>query len=82
MQMESVKIAIANGKKVKPNIEIGVCGEHGGDPNSVKFFHNIGVSYVSASPHRIPIAIVAAAQAEILDKNTPEPKKKPSSAVG
>lgn len=74
-----VKIAIANGRTVKPNIEIGVCGEHGGDPNSVKFFHNIGVSYVSASPHRIPIAIVAAAQAEIIDKGTPKPKKKSSS---
>jgi pyruvate,orthophosphate dikinase len=71
-----VKIAIANGKTVKPNIEIGVCGEHGGDPNSVKFFHNIGVSYVSASPHRIPIAIVAAAQAEISGKNAPKPTKK------
>lgn len=74
-----VKIAIANGRSVKPNIEIGVCGEHGGDPNSVKFFHKIGVSYVSASPHRIPIAIVAAAQAEILDKSAPKkksPKKK------
>ncbi|TBR10744.1 MAG: pyruvate, phosphate dikinase [Candidatus Nitrosotenuis sp.] len=75
-----VKIAIANGRTVKPNIEIGVCGEHGGDPNSVKFFHNIGVSYVSASPHRIPIAIVAAAQAEIIDKSAPKQskKKKPS----
>ncbi len=71
-----VKIAIANGKTVKPNIEIGVCGEHGGDPNSVKFFHSIGVSYVSASPHRIPIAIVAAAQAEILGKSAPRPSKK------
>lgn len=60
-----VKLAIANGRSVKSGIEIGVCGEHGGDPNSIKFFHSIGVSYVSASPHRIPIAIVAAAQAKI-----------------
>ncbi|NDF47894.1 MAG: pyruvate, phosphate dikinase [Nitrosopumilaceae archaeon] len=60
-----IKLAIANGRSVKPGIEIGVCGEHGGDPNSIKFFHSIGVSYVSASPHRIPIAIVAAAQAKI-----------------
>ncbi|NDB88966.1 MAG: pyruvate, phosphate dikinase [Thaumarchaeota archaeon] len=60
-----IKLAIANGRSVKSGIEIGVCGEHGGDPNSIKFFHSIGVSYVSASPHRIPIAIVAAAQAKI-----------------
>jgi pyruvate,orthophosphate dikinase len=70
-----VKIAIANGKSVKPGIEVGVCGEHGGDPNSIKFFHNTGVSYVSASPHRIPIAIVAAAQAK-LQNSTKAPKKK------
>ncbi|MBM3904781.1 MAG: pyruvate, phosphate dikinase, partial [Thaumarchaeota archaeon] len=72
-----VKIAITNGKSVKPGIEIGVCGEHGGDPNSIKFFHNSGVSYVSASPHRIPIAIVAAAQARIQQNSTPSKKKAP-----
>ena len=60
-----VNLAIINGRSIKPGIEIGVCGEHGGDPSSIKFFHNTGVSYVSASPHRIPIAIVAAAQAKI-----------------
>jgi len=64
-----VKLAIANGKAVKPGIEVGVCGEHGGDPNSIRFFHSTGVSYVSASPHRIPIAIVAAAQAKIQQKS-------------
>jgi len=74
-----VKIAIANGKSVKPGIEIGVCGEHGGDPNSIKFFHNVGVSYVSASPHRIPIAIVAAAQAKLQNSTkSPKSKSKPS----
>ena len=70
-----VKIAIANGKSVKPGIEVGVCGEHGGDPNSIKFFHSAGVSYVSASPHRIPIAIVSAAQAKILGDAIKQPKK-------
>jgi len=60
-----MKIGIANGRSVKPNMEIGICGEHGGDPNSIKFCHNAGLSYVSASPHRIPIAIVAAAQAAL-----------------
>lgn len=64
-----IKIAISSGKQVKPGLEIGVCGEHGGDPNSIKFFHSAKVSYVSASPHRIPIAIVAAAQAQILEKS-------------
>ncbi len=71
-----IKIAVANGKSIKPGIEIGVCGEHGGDPNSIKFFHNAGVSYVSASPHRIPIAIVAAAQAKIQQSTAKSPKKK------
>lgn len=72
-----VKLAIANGKSVKPGIEVGVCGEHGGDPNSIKFFHNSGVSYVSASPHRIPIAIVAAAQANIQQNSSKPSKRKP-----
>ena len=60
-----MKIGISNGRSIKPNMEIGICGEHGGDPNSIKFCHGAGLSYVSASPHRIPIAIVAAAQAAI-----------------
>ncbi len=73
-----VKMAISNGRALKPGLEIGVCGEHGGDPNSIKFFHGAGVSYVSASPHRIPIAIVAAAQAAILNKSKPKAKAKKS----
>ena len=60
-----MNIAISRGRKIKNNLEIGICGEHGGDPNSIKFCHDADVSYVSASPHRIPIAIVAAAQAAI-----------------
>lgn len=60
-----MKIGIANGRKIRPNMEIGICGEHGGDPDSIKFCHGAGLSYVSVSPHRIPIAIVAAAQAAI-----------------
>ena len=60
-----MKIGVKHGRGAKPNLEIGICGEHGGDPASIKFCHNIGLSYVSASPHRIPIAIVAAAQAEL-----------------
>ena len=63
-----MNIAISRGRKIKKNLEIGICGEHGGDPNSIKFCHSADVSYVSASPHRIPIAIVAAAQAAINKK--------------
>jgi len=60
-----MQIGIKNGRNVKKNMEIGICGEHGGDPNSIKFCHKASLSYVSASPHRIPIAIVAAGQAAI-----------------
>ncbi|MEK0360161.1 MAG: pyruvate, phosphate dikinase [Nitrosopumilus sp.] len=71
-----MKIGIAAGRKVRPNMEIGICGEHGGDPNSIKFCHDEGLSYVSASPHRIPIAIVAAAQAAIEQPKKTRTKKK------
>ena len=64
-----MKIAISQGRQAKNNLEIGICGEHGGDPNSIKFCHSADISYVSASPHRIPIAIVAAAQAAINQKS-------------
>jgi pyruvate,orthophosphate dikinase len=60
-----MEIAIERGKKTRPDIKIGVCGEHGGDPRSVGFFHEIGLDYVSCSPYRLPIARLAAAQAAI-----------------
>ncbi len=60
-----VQWAIARGRKTRPGIKIGVCGEHGGDSDSVKFFHGAGMDYVSASPFRVPIARLAAAQAAI-----------------
>jgi len=66
-----MRIGISAGRKIRKNMEIGICGEHGGDPKSIRFCHAEGLSYVSASPHRIPIAIVAAAQAAI-----EQPKKK------
>ena len=65
-----MKIGIKQGRAIKKDLEIGICGEHGGDPNSIKFCHSAGISYVSASPHRIPIAIIAAAQATINQKST------------
>ena len=60
-----VKMAVDLGKKTRPNIKLGICGEHGGDPQSVEFCHNIGLTYVSCSPFRVPIARLAAAQAQI-----------------
>ena len=60
-----VKMAVEKGKATRPNIKLGICGEHGGEPSSVEFCHNIGLSYVSCSPFRVPIARLAAAQAAI-----------------
>jgi pyruvate,orthophosphate dikinase len=62
-----VEMAVQKGKSVRPDIEVGVCGEHGGDPASVAFFHRAGLDYVSCSPFRVPIARLAAAQAAIGD---------------
>ena len=60
-----VEMAVRLGKKVRPNIKLGICGEHGGDPSTVEFCHNVGLNYVSCSPFRVPIARLAAAQANI-----------------
>ncbi len=60
-----VKLAAELGRKERPDIHLGVCGEHGGDPSSVEFFHNVGLDYVSCSPFRVPIARLAAAHAQI-----------------
>ncbi|HYB31026.1 MAG TPA: pyruvate, phosphate dikinase [Solirubrobacteraceae bacterium] len=62
---ELVRIAVERGRRGRPDIELGVCGEHGGDPESIRFFHDSGLDYVSCSPFRLPIARVAAAQAAI-----------------
>jgi pyruvate,orthophosphate dikinase len=61
-----VKIAVDLGKKTKPNLKAGVCGEHGGDPASIEFFNRVGLDYVSCSPYRVPIARLAAARSAIL----------------
>lgn len=63
-----MKIAVEFGRKTRPNIKLGICGEHGGDPSSVEFCHNLGLDYVSCSPFRVPIARLAAAQAAIKQK--------------
>jgi pyruvate,orthophosphate dikinase len=62
---ELVKIGVARGRKTRPNLKVGICGEHGGDPASVAFCHQIGLDYVSCSPYRVPIARLAAAQAAL-----------------
>ncbi|MEI6083844.1 MAG: pyruvate, phosphate dikinase [Verrucomicrobiota bacterium] len=62
---ELMKIAVAKGNASRPGIKLGICGEHGGDPNSVKFCHRIGLTYVSCSPFRVPVARLAAAQAAL-----------------
>ncbi len=64
-----VKMAAEKGRKTRPDIKLGICGEHGGDPSSVEFCHKVGLTYVSCSPYRVPIARLAAAQAAI---NNPE----------
>ena len=60
-----VKMASTLGREANPNIHLGICGEHGGDPASVEFCHNVGLDYVSCSPYRVPIARLAAAQAAL-----------------
>ncbi|MEQ1850047.1 MAG: pyruvate, phosphate dikinase [Chthoniobacteraceae bacterium] len=63
-----MKIAVDKGRKSRPDIKLGICGEHGGDPDSVKFCHKLGLNYVSCSPFRVPVARLAAAQAAIEEK--------------
>lgn len=60
-----VKMATELGRSTRPNIKLGICGEHGGDPASIEFCHRVGLNYVSCSPYRVPIARLAAAQAAI-----------------
>ena len=62
---ELVKTGCERGRQTRPDIKLGICGEHGGDPASVRFCHEIGLTYVSCSPYRVPIARLAAAQAAI-----------------
>ncbi len=64
-----VEIAVQKGRKQNKNIKLGICGEHGGDPKSIHFCANVGLDYVSCSPYRVPIARLAAAQAELSKKN-------------
>jgi pyruvate,orthophosphate dikinase len=65
---ELIKIGIERGRKARKDLEVGICGEHGGDPESVKFCHRVGMDYVSCSPFRVPIAKLAAAQVAVETK--------------
>ena len=64
-----IEMAVTLGRKTRPDIKLGICGEHGGDPSSIEFCHRMGLNYVSCSPFRVPIARLAAAQAAINEKN-------------
>ena len=64
---ELVEMATVRGRQTKPNLKVGICGEHGGEPSSVEFFHRVGLDYVSCSPFRVPIARLSAAQANVRD---------------
>ncbi|MDX2452020.1 putative PEP-binding protein, partial [Desulfosarcina sp.] len=65
---ELMRIAIQKGRAINPDLECGICGEHGGDPESIALCHELGLTYVSCSPFRVPAARLAAAQAALLDK--------------
>jgi pyruvate,orthophosphate dikinase len=73
-----MEIAVAKGRSTRPGIKLGICGEHGGDPDSVKFCHKLGLNYVSCSPYRVPVARLAAAQAAIEDGSAAPAKKAPA----
>ena len=60
-----IRMAVEKGRSVRPDLKCGICGEHGGEPSSVKFCHRVGLNYVSCSPFRVPIARLAAAQAAV-----------------
>jgi pyruvate,orthophosphate dikinase len=67
-----MRIAVERGRSKKPDIKLGICGEHGGDPKSVAFCHELGLDYVSCSPYRVPLARLAAAQAALAEAGSPE----------
>ena len=64
-----MKMAVEMGRATRPNLEVGICGEHGGDPKTIAFCHQIGLNYVSCSPFRVPIARLAAAHAALAEKS-------------
>jgi pyruvate,orthophosphate dikinase len=73
---ELIKIGIDRGRKTNPKLEVGICGEHGGEPQSVHFCHRVGMDYVSCSPYRVPIARLAAAHAVLEEKTARKKQRK------
>jgi pyruvate,orthophosphate dikinase len=69
-----MRIAVKKGRATNPELKLGVCGEHGGEPSSIEFCHQLGLNYVSCSPFRVPIARLAAAQAALADKQSERDK--------
>ena len=65
-----MKMAVEMGRQTRPDLEVGICGEHGGDPKTIAFCHQIGLNYVSCSPFRVPIARLAAAHAALAEKKS------------
>jgi pyruvate,orthophosphate dikinase len=72
---ELMRIAVTEGRRVNPQLKVGICGEHGGEPSSVEFCHELGLNYVSCSPYRVPVARIVAAQAVVREKITSEENK-------
>jgi len=70
-----MRIAVTNGRKTNPQLMVGICGEHGGEPSSVEFCHELGLNYVSCSPYRVPVARIVAAQAVARERVTSEENK-------
>jgi len=70
-----IRTAIKKGRRIRPDLKVGICGEHGGDPASVEFFHQAGLDYVSCSPYRVPAARLAAAQAALGDEESGREKE-------
>jgi pyruvate,orthophosphate dikinase len=69
---ELMRMAVERGRRTRPDLEVGICGEHGGDPESIAFCHEIGLKYVSCSPYRVPVARIAAAHAALKEKSGPK----------
>jgi pyruvate,orthophosphate dikinase len=69
---ELVQIAVERGRAARPDLKLGICGEHGGDPDSIRFCHQAGLDYVSCSPFRVPVARLAAAQAALVSPRNPD----------
>jgi pyruvate,orthophosphate dikinase len=69
---ELMRIAVERGRATKPDLKLGICGEHGGEPKSVAFCHELGLDYVSCSPYRVPLARLAAAQASLAEAGSPQ----------